>query len=54
MGVVWAEFVTTSIILVWLPHQGNKAVEGMGAAMLKGSVENTDTMFIVLDYLIFL
>ena len=30
MGVVWAEFVTTSIVLV-TTSKGGKAVEGMGA-----------------------
>ena len=33
--MVWAEFVTISIIF-FLPHQRNKAVEGMGGAILKG------------------
>ena len=28
MGVVWTEFVTTSII--WLPHQRNRTMEGIG------------------------
>ena len=33
MGVVWVEFVSTSMIDFWLPHQRDMDVEGIEAAM---------------------
>ena len=37
--------------LFWLPHQRNKAVESMGATMLKGPRENTDKIIMRMCYL---
>ena len=45
MGMVWVEFVTTSIVLVTTSEKFNTDVQGRGVGeryMLKGPGENTD------------